>query len=314
MNPVFQLDGRRVWVAGSRGMVGSALVRQLQQRAVTLVEPSGPRLDLRRQADVERFFDRERPDVVMLAAARVGGILANATRPGEFIYDNLAIESNVIEAARQAQVAKLVFLGSTCIYPRDAAQPLREDALLTGPLEATNQWYAIAKIAGVKLCQAYREQYGCDFISAMPTNLYGPNDNFDLQSSHVLPALIRKMHEAKLAEASEVVLWGTGTARREFLHVDELARAVVYLTEHYSGASPVNVGTGVDCTITELAQTIARVTGFAGRLTYDHTKPDGTPRKCTDIALLRSLGFSPDADLESGIRATYQWYRQSLSS
>jgi GDP-L-fucose synthase len=290
-------------------MVGSALVRQLRAQRVSLVEESGPRLDLRNQADVERFMLAQRPEVIYVAAARVGGILANSSRPAEFLYDNLMIESNIIHAAHQVNAAKLVFLGSTCIYPRDADQPMREDALLTGPLEATNQWYAVAKIAGIKLCQAYREQYGCDFIAAMPTNLYGPNDNFDLSSSHVLPALIRKIHEAKLDGAASVVLWGSGTPRREFMHVDDLARALVFLTQHYSDHGHVNVGTGVDGTITELATLIARVVGFEGEFTYDRSKPDGTPRKCTDVSLLKSLGFEPQVSLEQGIRDTYAWYK-----
>jgi GDP-L-fucose synthase len=250
-----------------------------------------------------------RPEVVFMAAARVGGILANSSRPADFLYDNLMIQTNVIEAARQAGVAKLLFLGSTCIYPRDALQPIREDALLTGPLETTNQWYAVAKIAGIKQCQAYREQHGCDFISAMPTNLFGPNDNFDLSTSHVLPALIRKVHEAQVSGAEKVMLWGTGKPRREFMHVDDLARALVFLIENYSGSSHINVGTGMDCTIAELASLIARVVGFRGAFEYDTSKPDGTQRKCTDITRLRSLGFEPNLDLEAGIRDTYAWYR-----
>jgi GDP-L-fucose synthase len=290
-------------------MVGSAVLRQLAGRDVNVVQPQGPRLDLRRQSEVEQFMHAARPEVVVMAAARVGGILANSKQPADFLYDNLMIQTNVIEAARQSGVAKLLFLGSTCIYPRDAQQPMREDALLTGPLEATNQWYAIAKIAGIKQCQAYREQYGCDFISAMPTNLYGPNDNFDLSTSHVLPALIRKIHEAKVNQTDKVVLWGSGAPRREFMHVDDLARALVLLLENYSDVSHVNVGTGIDGTIAELADLIARVVGFRGRFEYDASMPDGTPRKCTDIALLSSLGFKPSIDLETGIRDTYAWYQ-----
>jgi GDP-L-fucose synthase len=309
VSATFDLNGRRVWVAGASGMVGSALLRQLARRDVHLVQPQGPRLDLRRQTDVEQFMNTTRPEVVFMAAARVGGILANSSRPADFLYDNLMIQTNVIEAARQAGVAKLLFLGSTCIYPRDALQPIREDALLTGPLETTNQWYAVAKIAGIKQCQAYREQHGCDFISAMPTNLFGPNDNFDLSTSHVLPALIRKVHEAQVSGAEKVMLWGTGKPRREFMHVDDLARALVFLIENYSGSSHINVGTGMDCTIAELASLIARVVGFRGAFEYDTSKPDGTQRKCTDITRLRSLGFEPNLDLEAGIRDTYAWYR-----
>jgi GDP-L-fucose synthase len=309
MSARFDLSGRRVWVAGATGMVGSAVLRQLAGRNVHLVQPVGPRLDLRRQSEVEQFMSAARPEIVILAAAKVGGILANSTQPADFLYDNLMIQTNVIEAARQVGVAKLLALGSTCIYPRDASQPMREDALLTGPLEATNQWYAIAKIAAIKQCQAYREQHGCDFISAMPTNLYGPNDNFDLSTSHVLPALIRKVHEAKVNKAEKVVLWGTGAPRREFMHVDELARALVFLIENYSGSSHVNIGTGTDSTIADVAELIARVVGFTGRFEYDTSMPDGTPRKCIDITLLRSLGFEPNKDLEGGIRETYAWYQ-----
>ena len=252
-----------------------------------------------------------RPDAVFLAAARVGGIWANCTRPAEFIYDNLAIESAVIESARRTEVGKLLFLGSSCIYPKMASQPISESALLTGPLEPTNEWYAVAKIAGIKLCQAYRRQYGCNYISLMPTNLYGPGDNFDLQSAHVIPALMRKMHESKVSSNDEVVVWGSGTPRREFLHVDDLADAAVYLMEVYAGEEHVNVGTGYDMAISELAQTIMEVTGFRGRLTYDHSKPDGTPRKILDVTRLARLGWRAKIELREGLAETYHWFLET---
>lgn len=303
----FELNGKRVWVVGNTGMVGSAIVRALTARAVECVSPS-TRIDLRRQTEVEDFVLRSKPDAIFMAAARVGGILANASYPADFLYDNLMIETNVIEAARRAQVQKFLFLGSTCIYPRDAAQPLQESALLTGPLEPTNQWYAVAKIAGIKLCQAYRAQYGMNCVSVMPTNLYGPFDNFDLQSSHVLPALLRKIHEAHVANELVVTLWGSGTPRREFMHVDDLARALLFIMEHYADETPLNVGTGVDCTIGELATRLAQIIGYTGRFEYDRSKPDGTPRKVTDITRLRSLGFAPDLDFEGALRRTYGWF------
>lgn len=309
----FELAGKRVWVAGASGMLGSALVRRLANERVALVQPR-TRVDLRRQQDVESFMLDAQPEVVFVAAARVGGILANATYPAEFLYDNLMIEANVLHAAHQNGVRKLLFLGSTCIYPRDAAQPISEQALLTGPLEPTNQWYAVAKIAGIKLCQAYRAQYGADFIAAMPTNLYGPNDNFELHSSHVLPALLRKIHEAKVTAAAHVTLWGSGTPRREFMHVDDAARALVFLMQHYSAAEIVNVGTGQDCSITELAQQIAQVVGYTGTFVYDLSKPDGTPQKRTDIAKLHALGFEPSITLQAGLVHTYQWYQSQLSA
>lgn len=303
----FELNGKRVWVAGDTGMVGSAIVRALTARAVECVSPS-TRIDLRRQTEVEDFVLRSKPDAIFMAAARVGGILANSSYPADFLYDNLMIETNVIEAARRAQVQKFLFLGSTCIYPRDAAQPLQESALLTGPLEPTNQWYAVAKIAGIKLCQAYRAQYGMNCVPVMPTNLYGPFDNFDLQSSHVLPALLRKIHEAHVANEPVVMLWGSGTPRREFMHVDDLARALLFIMEHYADEAPLNVGTGVDCTIGELATRLAHIIGYTGRFEYDRSKPDGTPRKVTDITRLRSLGFAPDLDFEGALRRTYAWF------
>jgi len=265
-------------------------------------------LDLRDQIAVDRFFEEQRPEYVFLAAAKVGGILANSTYPAEFIYDNLAIQNNIIHAAWKHGVAKLLFLGSSCIYPKLSPQPMREEHLLTGPLEPTNQWYAIAKIAGIKMVQAYREQYGFHGISLMPTNLYGPGDNFDLQSSHVLPAMIRKFHEARLAGAPQVVVWGTGTPRREFLHVDDLADAAVFLMQNYDEPEIVNVGTGIDVTIRELAEMIARVTGYDGEIVFDTSKPDGTPRKLLDVSKLTALGWKASVSLEQGIEQTYSWY------
>ncbi|MEX2200357.1 MAG: GDP-L-fucose synthase [Dongiaceae bacterium] len=308
LDPPFRLAGRRVFVAGHRGMVGAACVRRLALEGCEILIATRDEADLRRQEETEEWIRMAKPDVVIVAAATVGGILANSTRPAEFLYDNLAIEANLIEAARKANVAKLLFLGSSCIYPKLAEQPMREDALLTGPLEPTNEWYAIAKIAGIKLCQAYRRQHGCDFIAAMPTNLYGPGDNFDLQSSHVVPALIRKIDAAKRAGAETVEIWGSGRPRREFLHVDDLADALVHLLGHYSGESHVNVGTGSDVTIAELAETISGVVGWQGRFVYDASKPDGTPRKLLDVSLLASLGWRAQTGLETGLRDAYAWY------
>jgi len=308
----FRLDGRRIWVAGHRGMVGSAIVRRLATEPCTVLTAGRETVDLCRQAEVEAWLDAERPDAVVVAAARVGGILANSTRPAEFLYDNLAIEANVIHAAWRAGVPKLLFLGSSCIYPRLAPQPITEEALLTGPLEPTNEWYAIAKIAGIKLCQAYRQQYGCDFISLMPTNLYGPGDNFDLTSSHVLPALLSKIDWAKREGLSTVELWGSGQPRREFLHVDDLADAAIFALRHYAGDTPLNVGTGVDVTIRELAETIADVVGFTGSFAYDTSKPDGTPRKLLDVSRLATLGWKARIDLRTGIEQTYDWYKSNV--
>ncbi len=305
---LFALAGKRVWVAGHRGMVGAAIMRRLQDEDCEVLAAGREAVDLRRQAEVEDWMADARPDAFFLAAATVGGILANDTRPAEFIYDNLAIESNVVEAARRTGVKKLLMLGSSCIYPRLAEQPMAEDALLTGPLEPTNQWYAVAKIAGIKLCQAYRRQYGVDFISTMPTNLYGPGDNFELEGGHVVPALLRKTHEAKLAGAREVEIWGSGKPKREFMHVDDGADALVYLMKNYSGESHVNVGTGTDVTIRELAETVAEVVGFAGSFRYDASKPDGTPRKLLDVSRLASLGWRATVDLREGLRRTYEWY------
>ena len=302
---MFSLAGRRVYVAGHGGMVGAALVRRLASEQCEVL--TAPReTDLREQAAVRGWFAAERPDVVVVAAAKVGGIAANDSLPGTFLYDNLMIEANVIEAARCAGVAKLLFLGSSCIYPRLAPQPIAEEALLTGPLEPTNAWYAIAKIAGIKLCQAYRRQYGCLFISAMPTNLYGPGDNYDLATSHVLPALLRKVHEAKEAGAASVSLWGTGSPRREFLHVDDLADACIFLLMHYSDEGHINVGSGSDLSILDLAKLICRIVGYAGAIEHDLTKPDGTPRKLMDSGRIATMGWRPGISLEQGIAGVYR--------
>ena len=299
----------KVYVAGHRGMVGSAIVRALEARGFdNIVTRTSAELDLRNQAAVNAFFAEQEPAYVFLAAARVGGILANDSYPADFIYDNLAIETNVIHAAYRQRAKKLLFLGSTCIYPKLAPQPLKEDYLLTGPLEPTNEWYAVAKIAGIKLCQAYRKQHGCDFISAMPTNLYGPGDNYDLEKSHVIPAMLRKMHEAKVKGESSVTLWGTGTPRREFLHVDDLADALLFLMQRYSDQSHVNVGVGHDLTIRELAETVREVVGFGGELVFDTGKPDGTPRKLVDTTLINRLGWQASISLEQGLADAYGWF------
>jgi GDP-L-fucose synthase len=301
----FDLKGRRIFVAGHRGMVGGALVRRLADEGGTVLTASRQELNLIDQTSVTCWIDDKRPDVIFLAAAKVGGILANATYPAEFLYENLMIEANVIHAAHNAGVKKLVFLGSTCIYPKLAPQPIKEESLLTGPLETTNEWYAIAKIAGIKLCQAYRQQYGDDFISAQPTNLYGPGDNYDLNNSHVLPALLRKAHTAKQQNAKELIVWGTGTPLREFLHVDDLADAVVHLAKNFSGSEPVNVGSGAEVSIRELATHVCETVGFKGELKFDTTKPDGTPRKLTDTTKLRSLGWDKARSLKQGLTETY---------
>ena len=306
--PLFELAGRSVFVAGHRGMVGSALVRRLEREPVRLLTAERGELDLTRQAEVERWMAQNRPEVVIVAAAKVGGILANDRHPADFLVDNLLIETNLIRAAHEQGVAKLLFLGSSCIYPRLAPQPLNEEALLTGPLEPTNEWYAIAKIAGIKLCAAYRRQHGRDFISAMPTNLYGPHDHFDLETSHVVPALIRKMHEARLAGSAEVEIWGTGRPRREFLHVADLADACLFLLRHYSSESHVNVGWGVDLTIRELAETVREVVGFNGALRFNPAYPDGTPRKLMDPTRLTALGWQPRIALRDGLASTYAWF------
>jgi GDP-L-fucose synthase len=303
---------KKIYVAGHTGMVGSALVRKLQALGYTnIVTRSSAELDLRNQAAVQAFFKEVQPAFVFMAAAKVGGIHANNTFRADFIYDNIMMEANVIHAAYQYQVEKLLFLGSSCIYPKLAPQPLKEDYLLAGQLESTNEPYAIAKIAGIKLCEAYRAQYACNFISAMPTNLYGPNDNYDLQNAHVLPALIRKFHEAKVQQATEVVLWGTGKPMREFMHVDDLAAACCFLMQAYNEAEFVNIGTGVDITIAALAQLIKEIVGYEGELINDITKPDGTPRKLMDVSKMTALGWSAQIDLESGIRSVYEAYKST---
>ncbi len=299
----------RIYVAGHKGLVGSAVVRALRRQGFgNLLLRTREELDLTRQAAVSEFFERERPEVVIMAAAKVGGIHANNSHPALFMRDNLLIQDNVIDNAHRFGVGKLVFLGSSCIYPKMAPQPIKEDYLLTGPLEPTNEWYAIAKIAGLKMCQAYRREFGLNAISLMPTNLYGPGDNFDLQNSHVLPALIRRIHEAKLRGDPEVVVWGTGTPRREFLHVDDLADAVVYLTRHYDAEPIVNIGWGEDLSIRELAEFVQSAVGFTGRLHFDATKPDGTPRKLLDTTRLTTLGWRPAIPLKAGIESTYAWF------
>ena len=306
----YSLSGKRVWVAGHRGMVGSALCRRLEREGCEILTATRSEVDLTRQEAVESWIGNARPQAVFIPAAKVGGILANDSYPAEFLYENLMIEANIIHAAHIVGVEKLLFLGSSCIYPKFADQPITEDALLTGPLEPTNEWYAVAKIAGIKLCQAYRRQYGRDFISAMPTNLYGPGDNFDLKSSHVLPALIRKAHEAKLADAPSMEIWGTGTPRREFLHVDDCADALVHLMKTYSGEGHINVGSGEDIAIADLARMVMAAVGFSGELTHDRTKPDGTPRKLMSAQRLRAMGWTPSIPLEEGIAGVYTWARE----
>jgi GDP-L-fucose synthase len=313
VEPIFELSGRRVWVAGHRGMVGSALMRRLASERCQLVTVDRRSVDLTRQSAVEEWMARTRPEVVFLAAAKVGGILANSTHPAEFLYDNLMIEANVIEAARRIGVAKLVFLGSSCIYPRAAPQPIPEEALMTGPLEPTNEWYAVAKIAGIKLCQAYRRQYGCDFIAAQPTNLYGPGDDYDLARSHVAAALIRKAHEAKIEGRRSMTVWGSGKPLREFLHVDDLADAVVFLARHYSGEGIVNVGSGEEVSILELARIVCGVVGFDGTIELDASKPDGTPRKLCDVSKMRALGWDRARGLEAGLADAYAHFLEDMA-
>jgi GDP-L-fucose synthase len=315
--------GSRIYVAGHRGLVGSAITRRLQSEGdFNLMRRAHHELDLTRQAEVEAFFKREKPEYVFLAAARVGGILANNTYPAQFIYENLLIESNIIHSAYQVGVKKLLFLGSSCIYPRDCPQPMREEYLLSGKLEPTNEPYAIAKIAGIKMCQSYNRQYGTHFISVMPTNLYGPGDNFDLETSHVLPALVRKFHEAKARNRNpeirdqgwqtddSVTIWGTGTPRREFLHVEDLADACVFLMNHYEHSEIINIGVGKDISISELADLIKDITGFQGAIRYDRSKPDGTPRKLLDVSRLQALGWRPKISIREGIEDTYRWYKE----
>ncbi len=309
----FSLAGKRVYVAGHRGMVGSGLVRRLEREDCEILTAGRGEVDLLSQTATHAYLAREKPDCVIVAAAKVGGIHANNSFPAEFLYENLMIEANLIHGAHLAEVERLLFLGSSCIYPREAPQPMPEDCLLTGPLEATNEWYAVAKIAGIKLCQAYRAQYGRDYISAMPTNLYGPGDNFNLANSHVLPALMRKAHEAKLAGAAELPVWGSGRPRREFMHVDDLADALVYLLRTYSGAEHVNVGVGSDVSIRELAETVAQTVGLDAELVFDPSKPDGTPRKLMDVSRLTAMGWRARIGLEEGIAQTYDWFRAQIA-
>ncbi|MCA3717243.1 MAG: GDP-L-fucose synthase [Brevundimonas sp.] len=308
---LFPLAGKRVWVAGHNGMVGSAIVRRLAFEACEILTATRAEVDLKDPAAVRAFVGDTKPDAIFMAAARVGGILANDTRPADFLYDNLMIAANVTEAANHHDVAKLLFLGSSCIYPKEAPQPIPESALLTGPLEPTNEWYAVAKIAGIKLAQAYRKQHGRDYISAMPTNLYGPGDNFDLQTSHVLPALIRKAHEAKAAGADHITIWGTGTPRREFLHADDCADACVFLIQRYSGHEHVNVGSGEDIAILDLARLVCEVVGFTGEIRTDPSKPDGTMRKLMSGETLKGMGWTPRVGLREGVAAAYAWFAES---
>lgn len=307
----YTLSGKRVYVAGHRGMVGSAIARRLAQENCQILAATRSELDLIDRAAVDRWFAKHRPEAVFLAAAKVGGILANDTLPADFLYENLMVEANVIDAAHQYGVEKLLFLGSSCIYPKFATQPIAESELLTGPLEPTNEWYAIAKIAGIKLCQAYRKQHGADFISAMPTNLYGTGDNYDLASSHVLPALIRKVCEAKATGAPSITLWGSGTPLREFMHADDCAEALVFLMRNYTGHEHVNVGSGQEVTIRDLAMMIARAAGYQGSIELDPSKPDGTPRKLMDSGKLNSLGWLPKISLEAGIARTVAEYEET---
>jgi GDP-L-fucose synthase len=311
--PGFSLAGKTIWIAGHNGMVGQALLRRLKGEACTLLSLDRRELDLTRQAEVEGFVGEARPDAIIIAAARVGGILANSRDPVGFLTDNLAINLNIARAAHQADIDRVLFLGSSCIYPKFAPQPIGEEALLTGPLEVTNQWYALAKIAALKLAEAYRRQYGRNYIAAMPTNLYGPGDNFDLEGGHVLPALLRKAHEAKSRGAGQFELWGTGTARREFLHVDDCADALVLLLDTYTGTAPINIGYGQDIALIDLAHLVCRTVGYDGAIALDPSKPDGTPKKLLDSSRLRQMGWRPRIALEDGVAETYAWYRAQLA-
>jgi GDP-L-fucose synthase len=306
MSPQYQLAGKRVFIAGHRGMVGSALIRRLKIENCEILAATHDQLELTNQAAVNAWMGQQKPQAVFLAASRVGGILANSTFPAEFLYENMMIEANIINAAHVNKIEKLLFFGSTCIYPKMAPQPIKEESLLTGTLEPTNEAYAIAKIAGIKLCQAYRQQYGSDYISAQPTNLYGPGDNYDLNRSHVLPALLRKAHTAKQQGAAELVIWGSGKPLREFMHVDDLADASVFLMKHYSDGEPVNIGSGAEVSIRELAERVCKTVGFTGKLVFDATKPDGTPRKLTDTTKLRGLGWNNARSLTEGLTQTYR--------
>ena len=309
----FEVAKKRVFVSGHRGMVGQALVRRLGSEDCTILVAARSELDLRRQDDVERWFEVQKPDVVLVAAAKVGGISANSSYPAEFLYDNLMIEANIIHASWRCRVQKLLFLGSTCIYPKLAPQPIPEEALLTGPLEPTNEWYAIAKIAGIKLCQAYKRQYGASFIAAQPTNLYGPGDNYNLETSHVMPALIRKAHEAKISDATTMSVWGSGRPLREFLHANDLADAALFLLKSYDGESHINIGSGEEISIAELAALICGIVGFKGNLVFDNSKPDGTMRKLSDVSRLSAMGWRPHLRLEEGIRKVYADWQKTLA-
>lgn len=307
-----ELSGKRVWVAGHRGMVGSAVARRLEREFCRILTVDRRDLDLCRQTDVEEWVATAKPEVIVLAAAKVGGIHANSTYPADFLYDNLLIEANIIRAAHGAGVEKLLFLGSSCIYPREAAQPMDEAGLLTGALEPTNEWYAVAKIAGIKLCQAFRRQHGCDFISAMPTNLYGPGDNFHRENSHVPAALLRRFHEAKITNVPEVVVWGSGMPLREFLYVEDLADACVHLLQTYSAEQHVNVGTGHEISIGDFARTLADIVGFKGKIVFDTSRPDGAPRKVLDVSRLAEMGWTAPTQLENGLRAYYRWFLEHI--
>lgn len=309
---MYNLANKRIWVAGHTGMVGAAVCRALALEDCEILTAPRTELDLLRQTEVEDWYAQAKPDAVIMCAARVGGILANDTYAADFIHQNLTLETNIIHSAYKAGIEKLVFLGSSCIYPKDALQPMTEEALLTGPLESTNEWYAIAKIAGIKLCQAYRKQYGCDFISAMPTNLYGPGDNFDLETSHVVPALLRKCHEAHINQQQDVEVWGTGNVRREFLHVDDCAAGIVFLLKHYSDAQHLNLGTGSDITVKKLAELVKNTVGFAGMLKFDSTKPEGTPRKLLDTTMINDLGWQAQISLTEGLSDAFKWYLDNL--
>ncbi len=308
----YALESRTIWVAGHTGLVGSALVERLKQESCEILTIPRTALDLRIQAHVTEFLQDHKPDIIALCAATVGGILANATRPAEFLYDNLMMTANVIHGAYGAKVPRLLFLGSSCIYPREAEQPITENALLSGPLEPTNEAYALAKIAGLKLVETYRKQYGCDFISVMPCNLYGPKDRFDLQNSHVIPALMMKFHEAKMKNAPEVIVWGTGAPLREFLYIDDLAEALVFCLKHYTGEQSLNLGAGVEVSIRELAGLMSEITGYRGRIVFDLEKPDGTPRKVMDSRRITEAGWRATTDLKSGLQKTYAWYTMSV--
>ena len=311
---MFNIKGKKIWVSGHNGMVGRAVVKTLKNYDCEILSVDRHELDLSRQQKVEDWMAAHKPDAIVICAAKVGGILANDTYPADFIYNNIILETNIINAAYEQKVKKLVFLGSSCIYPKLAEQPIKENDLLSGHLEETNQWYAIAKIAGIKLCQAYRKQHGCDFISAMPTNLYGPHDNFNLETSHVIPALIRKTCETKAANASELIVWGSGTPRREFLHVDDCAEGIVFLLENYSNDSHVNLGTGQDVTIYELAELIKEAIEFKGNIVFDPSKPDGPPQKCLDVSLMKSLGWQSRIMFQEGLQDTIKWFYKNCNS